>query len=250
MTVVSEIAVDRQAEVPLGVQLAWALRSRIGEGRLLPGERLPGLRELAETVGVNLNTVRAVYQRLEQEGLLETRHGSGTYVAGTAAVLSSAGEIAAGAARAAIEQGVSPREVAAALYVSEPPAAPLRRQDARRRRATMEEIASLERVLATLESEHPGVVPPRAGPRSRGPHLLDDAELNEQRAGLMRRLAAVQNAIDHAREARSATKKPSRHKRQPVTSRPAEPAKGSSATQPRSPKGPKARPGRPAAAGT
>src|SRR5260370_21209142 len=79
-----EIAVDREAEVPLGVQLAWALRSRIGEGRLQPGRRLPGLRELAETIGVNLNTVRAVYQRLQQEGLLETPQGSGTHPAPTA----------------------------------------------------------------------------------------------------------------------------------------------------------------------
>src|SRR5258708_7690716 len=139
-----EIAVDREAEVPLGVQLAWALRSRIGEGRLQPGRRLPGLRELAETIGVNLNTVRAVYQRLEQEGLLETQQGSGTYVARTAMGASPAGEIAAGAARAAIEQGVSPREGAAALYVSEPAAQPPRGPDAGRRNAIRAEIASLE----------------------------------------------------------------------------------------------------------
>src|SRR5260370_3741671 len=96
-----EIAVDREAEVPLGVQLAWALRSRIGEGRLQPGRRLPGLRELAETIGVNLNTVRAVYHRLEQEALLETQQGSGTYVARTAMGASPAGHIAPGAARSA-----------------------------------------------------------------------------------------------------------------------------------------------------
>ena len=42
------LAIDRDAEVPIGVQLAWALRSRIAEGALKPGQRLPGLRDLAE----------------------------------------------------------------------------------------------------------------------------------------------------------------------------------------------------------
>lgn len=244
----SEIAVDRGAEVPLGVQLAWSLRARIGEGRLRPGQRLPGLRELAETVGVNLNTVRAVYQRLEHEGLLETQQGSGTFVAGTAAVQSTAGEIAAGAARAAIEQGVSPRDVAAALYVSEPPAAPLREQDAKRRRTIRAEIASLERVLATLESEHPGIAPRPPTRRSPGPHLLEVEELEAQRAGLTRRLAVVQNAIDEHREQRGAADRPSRAQRQPATNRPKE-------AEASSPKAPKPKParrasGRPATAGT
>src|ERR1700704_3201719 len=75
------IAVDRNADVPIGVQLAWALRTRIGDGDFVPGQRLPGMRDLAEAIGVNLNTVRAVYQRLEQEGLIESQQGSGTFVA-------------------------------------------------------------------------------------------------------------------------------------------------------------------------
>ena len=61
-----QISIDRDAEVPIGVQLAWALRSRITDGRLSSGMRLPGLRELAESTEVNINTIRSVYQRLEQ----------------------------------------------------------------------------------------------------------------------------------------------------------------------------------------
>jgi len=59
------IAIDRGAEVPIGVQIAWAIRARIGDGTLTPGQRLPGIRELAEATGVNFNTIRVVYQRLE-----------------------------------------------------------------------------------------------------------------------------------------------------------------------------------------
>src|ERR1700722_17538412 len=115
---IGEISVDRGAEVPIGVQLAWALRSRIGDGRLSPGMRLPGLRDLADTTGVNVNTVRAVYQRLEHEGLIDTQHGSGTYVSQEPPRPSAASNIAAQAASQARETGVDPRVVAAALYVS------------------------------------------------------------------------------------------------------------------------------------
>ena len=113
-----DLAIDRDAEVPIGVQLAWAMRSRIGDGRFKPGQQLPGLRELAEVIGVNVNTVRAVYQRLEQEGLIDSRQGSGTFVASRPRRPSAVAAIAADAARAAHETGVEPREVAAALYVS------------------------------------------------------------------------------------------------------------------------------------
>ncbi|HEX9482606.1 MAG TPA: GntR family transcriptional regulator [Solirubrobacteraceae bacterium] len=252
-----EIAVDREAEVPLGVQLAWALRSRIGEGRLQPGRRLPGLRELAETIGVNLNTVRAVYQRLEQEGLLETQQGSGTYVARTAMGASPAGEIAAGAARAAIEQGVSPREVAAALYVSEPAAQPPRGPDAGRRNAIRAEIASLELVLGALEAAHPGVAPPPSGRRGGGPHLLSAEELEAQRTKLTHRLASVQIAIDERDAEPSATparrpsatpaRRPSANRKQSEARASAMPAKEQTTRKARAPR---QSPKRPAPAGT
>src|ERR1700684_175332 len=75
------IAIDRKADVPVGVQLDWALSAQIRDGRLEPGEQLPTLRELAEQTGLNVNTVRAVYRRLEQRGLIDSQHGSGTFVA-------------------------------------------------------------------------------------------------------------------------------------------------------------------------
>ena len=49
-------------------------------GQLGPGDRLPGVRELASGTGVNVNTARAVYGRLEEDGLIVSRHGLGTFV--------------------------------------------------------------------------------------------------------------------------------------------------------------------------
>ncbi|HSZ12794.1 MAG TPA: GntR family transcriptional regulator [Solirubrobacteraceae bacterium] len=191
------IRVDRNAEIPIGVQLAWALRSRVRDGRLEPGQRLPGLREMAEATGVNVNTVRSVYQRLEQEGLIDSQQGSGTFVAATPQQVSSVTAIAADAAREARETGVDPREVAAALYVTPAAARQPADDEAERRRTLRGQIATLERTLGEIEAKHPGVAPPRQAKRKGiGPTLLHAAELEQVRTMLVRRLATVQAAID------------------------------------------------------
>jgi DNA-binding transcriptional regulator YhcF (GntR family) len=190
------IAIDRRADVPIGVQLAWALRTRIGDGRFKPGQRLPGLREVAEEIGVNVNTVRSVYQRLEQEGLIDSQQGSGTFVGPTPRRPSAVGTIAADAARQAHETGVDPREVAAALYVS--PEAPRSGDEGvERRRLLRTQIAALERALGEIEAEHPGVAPPSPQTGAGiGPALLGTEELERVRTLLVRRLSTVQAAID------------------------------------------------------
>ena len=203
-----DVIVDRDAEVPLGVQLGWALCARISDGRMQPGQRLPALRDMAEASGLNVNTVRAVYQRLEQRGLLESHQGSGTFVAPGAQRRSAASTIAADAAREAVATGVDPREVAAALYVEPPTPAGSPAQSvsangeehdepALRRRSLRIQIATLERAILDIEADHPGVAPPpQATHRAAGPALLSVHELEQVRAALVRRLAAVQSAID------------------------------------------------------
>ena len=74
----------------MGTQLAWRLRELVGAGALSSGDRLPSVRELAAAAGVNVNTVRAVYGRLEHEGLVRSEQGRGTFVSGAPGV--SAGE--------------------------------------------------------------------------------------------------------------------------------------------------------------
>jgi DNA-binding transcriptional regulator YhcF (GntR family) len=192
-----DVTIDRDAEVPIGVQLAWALRTRIRDGRFKPSQRLPGLREMAGAVGVNVNTVRAVYQNLEHEGLIDSQQGSGTFVAPTQHRPSAVGTIAADAAHQAHATGVDPREVAAALYIaSEPPARPVD-EAAERRRLLRTQIAGLERTLGELEAAHPGLAPaPTQTHASIGPALLNSEQLEQVLSMLVHRLAAVQAAID------------------------------------------------------
>jgi DNA-binding transcriptional regulator YhcF (GntR family) len=192
-----DLAIDRDAEVPIGVQLAWALRTRIRDGRFKPSQRLPGLRDLAEAIGVNVNTVRAVYQRLEHEGLIDSQQGSGTFVASVRHRPSAVGTIAADAAREAHATGVDPREVAAALYVaSELPTAPVD-EAAEHRRLLRTQIAGLERTLGALEATHPGLIAaPAQRSRGAGPTLPNVSELEQVRTRLVRRLVTLQAAID------------------------------------------------------
>jgi DNA-binding transcriptional regulator YhcF (GntR family) len=191
------IAIDRDAEVPIGVQLAWALRTRIQDGRFKPNQRLPGLRDLAEAIGVNVNTVRAVYQRLEHEGLIDSQQGSGTFVASTPRKPSAVGTIAADAAREAHATGVDPREVAAALYVASGSFSRSVDEPAERRRLLRTQIAGLERTLGELEAGHPGLLPaPSQIRRGAGPTLPNVAELEQVRTELVRRLVTIQAAID------------------------------------------------------
>jgi GntR family transcriptional repressor for pyruvate dehydrogenase complex len=56
------------------------LRDLIQQGKLKPGERLPAERELAEMLQVSRPTLRAGLRSLAALGVLESRHGSGTYV--------------------------------------------------------------------------------------------------------------------------------------------------------------------------
>lgn len=61
-------------------EIVTRLRQDIAFGRLSPGERLPNERELAALFGVSQPTVRESIRVLEAMGLVEVRHGSGTYV--------------------------------------------------------------------------------------------------------------------------------------------------------------------------
>ena len=84
------LRIDPNSGIPLALQIARQVRLGVAAGRLSPGERLPGSRELAASLGVNFHTVRRAYADLESEGLLVTRHGVGTFVTEKARLLSPA----------------------------------------------------------------------------------------------------------------------------------------------------------------
>ncbi|MFD9328724.1 aminotransferase class I/II-fold pyridoxal phosphate-dependent enzyme [Streptomyces sp. NPDC060065] len=59
-------------------EIAASVEGAVGSGELEPGQLLPPMRELAEQLGVNPNTVAAAYRTLRERGVIETagRRGS------------------------------------------------------------------------------------------------------------------------------------------------------------------------------
>lgn len=72
---------DRTTGTPLYLQLAEKLRELIADGLIDQGKAVPSERLLSESIGTSRVTVRKAIDELVSEGLLERRHGSGTYVA-------------------------------------------------------------------------------------------------------------------------------------------------------------------------
>jgi GntR family transcriptional regulator len=75
------VHIDENSAEPLYAQIEKQLRSLIVTGQIAAGTLLPSIREFAGTLRCSVITVRRVYQDLENEGLLRTRQGTGTFVA-------------------------------------------------------------------------------------------------------------------------------------------------------------------------
>ena len=74
------IALDSHLPQPLHAQLYEELRLAILTGRLLPSQRIPSTRSLAQSLSISRTTVTQSYEQLLSEGYLQTIVGSGTYV--------------------------------------------------------------------------------------------------------------------------------------------------------------------------
>jgi DNA-binding transcriptional regulator YhcF (GntR family) len=172
-----DLRVDREAEVPLGTQLAWKLRRLIETGELDPGDRLPSVRDAAAAAGVNVNTVRAVYGRLEGDGLVSSEQGRGTFVRAPAAT-EDRGELDA---RRALRRQIARLE--AELALRPPPATETGEQ--RRAAGAGGALLSAEQ----LEDVRDGL-------------LTRLRELEDARAEVMRRLDELPVSEEPVREAR------------------------------------------------
>lgn len=71
---------DFQSGIPIYKQIRDQVVLAVADGQLLPGERLPTTRALAEDAGVNVMTVSKAYQRLKSEGYLVTDRRNGAVV--------------------------------------------------------------------------------------------------------------------------------------------------------------------------
>ncbi|QXE38921.1 GntR family transcriptional regulator [Streptomyces sp. GMY02] len=80
VVVIVEYRIDRRSGVPAFQQIVQQTKQALRLGVLVPGDRLPTAKEVAETSTVNPNTTLKAYRELEREGLVEPRPGQGTFV--------------------------------------------------------------------------------------------------------------------------------------------------------------------------
>lgn len=73
---------DFDDRTPIFTQIMDLIKRRIAVGELKAGQQLPSVRDLAQQVVVNPNTVQKAYLELEREGYVATQRGTGTFVSG------------------------------------------------------------------------------------------------------------------------------------------------------------------------
>ncbi|MBU0955763.1 MAG: PLP-dependent aminotransferase family protein [Spirochaetes bacterium] len=114
------LEIYKDDDSPLYVQIVEALRARVGDGRLRPGDRLPSVRKLSDQLGVNPATIVAAYNILAREGLLEARKGSGAYISAAAAASQPLHEAASSAEASPLRQMVVPDSFGSAGHGQNP----------------------------------------------------------------------------------------------------------------------------------
>jgi DNA-binding transcriptional regulator YhcF (GntR family) len=204
-------ATDPSDELPVGLQLTWRLRALISTGQLASGERLPSFRQLAAWAGVNVNTVRAVYDGLEREGLVVSRQGQGTFVAEGVETAPELEEIAADALRRAREAGLGLREMAIVAMacasipddlageapVEQPAALPDFEEESEAievRQELRRQIGRLEAELAAYTRDLSPDLP--TAPRRAEAHVAGVQELEQTRDTLVTQLSEAQKAAE------------------------------------------------------
>ncbi|MEQ0558149.1 GntR family transcriptional regulator [Amycolatopsis sp. NEAU-NG30] len=80
-----EFVLDGRSKVATYVQLVVQVKQALRVGLLRPGDQLPKVREVAQALAINPNTVLKAYRELVLEGLAEGRPGVGTFVTGSLA---------------------------------------------------------------------------------------------------------------------------------------------------------------------
>jgi GntR family transcriptional regulator len=75
-----QIEIDLTSKVPIYVQIIDQIKHMIATGVLHPDDQLPTVRQLATDLRVNFNTIARAYRMLDEEGLISTQHGRGTYI--------------------------------------------------------------------------------------------------------------------------------------------------------------------------
>ena len=74
------LQIDFRSGLPIYTQIVNQVQAQVVSGVLEPGDQLPTVRALAEDLRVNFNTVARAYRQLDEERIISTQQGRGTYI--------------------------------------------------------------------------------------------------------------------------------------------------------------------------
>src|SRR5574341_580093 len=74
------LQIDFRSGLPIYAQIVNQVQAQVVGGVLKPGDQLPTVRALAEELRVNFNTVARAYRLLDEERIISTQQGRGTYI--------------------------------------------------------------------------------------------------------------------------------------------------------------------------
>jgi GntR family transcriptional regulator len=83
-----QFRIDNASDRAVYLQIIDQVKRDVALGRLAKEERLPTVRQLAQQLAINPNTIAKAYRQLEQEGIIVTRSGAGAFVANLDSILS------------------------------------------------------------------------------------------------------------------------------------------------------------------
>lgn len=78
--------IDYRSKKPIYEQIIEQMKLYVVKGQLSPGDAIPSVRKLAQSLGVTPSTVAKAYQELERQKVIETIRAKGTFIAGEVSV--------------------------------------------------------------------------------------------------------------------------------------------------------------------
>ncbi len=74
------LQIDFRSGLPIYTQIVNQVQAQVASGILQPGDQLPTVRAMAEELRVNFNTIARAYRILDEERIISTQQGRGTYI--------------------------------------------------------------------------------------------------------------------------------------------------------------------------
>ena len=75
-----DMEINFQTHIPIYIQIMDQIKHKIAANEISPGDQLPTVRQMAADLRVNFNTIARAYRLMDEDGIISTQHGRGTFI--------------------------------------------------------------------------------------------------------------------------------------------------------------------------